>query len=263
MSIFTDCPSCKRQFRLHAQHLSAAAGQVRCGFCGTQFNALARLRDAPLARSGVPEQAIAEPEFDLPDPEPAEEPHLASHGQSGTPLSTGPEEIPDGLGFEPEPAPGIWSRLLWGLGILLMLAAGAAQAAWFNRDALLQHFPQARPWAKQLCDRLQCQLFQHRDLTRIKVLSRDVRAHPRFQNTLLVNATIANMSSYAQPFPRVRLMLFDTSGRVIAWRDFTPGEYLDASMDVEHGMEPRTPVHFVLEVTGATEGAVSFEFGFL
>jgi len=56
--------------------------------------------------------------------------------------------------------------------------------------------------------------------------------------------------------------LFDTSGRQVAYRDFRPDEYLDESIDIDTGMAPQKPVHFVLEVTGATALAVSFEFAF-
>jgi hypothetical protein len=50
---------------------------------------------------------------------------------------------------------------------------------------------------------------------------------------------------------------------MIASRQFTPEEYLDNSIIIKEGMSPKQPVHFVLEVTGPTEGAVSFEFRFL
>ena len=253
--MFTDCPACGRQFRVQAHHLSAAAGQVRCGFCGRQFDALARLRDKPLphARMELPEALPPEPEFDIPVPGP-------ETAQSHPP---GMDELPVQLLPETEPGTGGRVRLVWGVGVVLLLLAGAAQGAWFNRDALLEHFPQAQPWAKLVCERIHCSLPQFRDLSAIKVINRDVRQHPRYKNSLLVNATIANTSRHTQPFPRIRLVLFDTNGRVVAWRDFDPKEYLDASMNVEHGMAPDVPVHLVLEVTGATKGAVSFEFGFL
>ena len=38
---------------------------------------------------------------------------------------------------------------------------------------------------------------------------------------------------------------------------------LDSSIDIEQGMPVNSPVHFVLEVSGAAEDAVSFEFRFL
>jgi hypothetical protein len=50
---------------------------------------------------------------------------------------------------------------------------------------------------------------------------------------------------------------------MLASRQFNPQEYLDNSIIMNKGMIPNQPVHFVLEVTGPAEGAVSFEFRFL
>jgi len=43
--VFTQCSNCETVFRLSAEVLRAAGGQVRCGNCGEVFNALARLAE--------------------------------------------------------------------------------------------------------------------------------------------------------------------------------------------------------------------------
>ena len=43
--MFTQCPKCETVFKLSAEVLRAAGGQVRCGRCGEVFNALARLAE--------------------------------------------------------------------------------------------------------------------------------------------------------------------------------------------------------------------------
>ena len=43
--MFTQCSKCETVFRLSAEALRAAGGQVRCGRCGEVFNALARLAE--------------------------------------------------------------------------------------------------------------------------------------------------------------------------------------------------------------------------
>jgi len=43
--MFTRCPACHTVFRITAETLRAAHGQVRCGHCGTQFDALERLME--------------------------------------------------------------------------------------------------------------------------------------------------------------------------------------------------------------------------
>ncbi|HVC00994.1 MAG TPA: DUF3426 domain-containing protein [Steroidobacteraceae bacterium] len=45
--MYTQCPHCETIFRLSAEALRAASGQVRCGRCGEAFSALARLAERP------------------------------------------------------------------------------------------------------------------------------------------------------------------------------------------------------------------------
>jgi predicted Zn finger-like uncharacterized protein len=45
LKLFTQCSKCETVFKLSAEVLRAAGGQVRCGNCGEAFNALARLAE--------------------------------------------------------------------------------------------------------------------------------------------------------------------------------------------------------------------------
>lgn len=47
--MFTRCPACHTLFRITAETLRAAHGQVRCGRCGTQFDALEHLMERAVA----------------------------------------------------------------------------------------------------------------------------------------------------------------------------------------------------------------------
>jgi len=271
--MFTDCPDCSRQFRINAAQLSAAEGLVQCGFCGRHFNALTRLRDAPLpVPAGVPSSMEPEPEFNIPGAaEGAVQPFMADPGKTTAPTPR-PVEIHisgplfDATDAEVEesepPRSSPMRRLFWSVFILVLVVAVLLQVAWFQRDAILERYPKLTPWARRICELVQCDLIRHRDLSAIKLINRDVREHPRFENALLVNATMSNQSQTRQPYPNVQLVLFDTNGDQIAYRDFRPEDYLDSSIDILDGMAPGVPVHFVLEVTGPTAGAVSFEFNF-
>ena len=44
--MYTECPDCQTRFRVTAGALRAAHGTVRCGRCGSAFDALVRLSDA-------------------------------------------------------------------------------------------------------------------------------------------------------------------------------------------------------------------------
>ena len=151
----------------------------------------------------------------------------------------------------------------WTTATLVALVVIVAQLAWFNRDRVLLKYPEVLPYAKRLCAEFGCQLIRQKDVSKIKLVNRDVRLHPTYQDTLLVNAAMKNELSIRQPYPKVQLTLFDTSGSLLGHREFVPNDYLDSSIEIEKGMPIDSPVYFVLEVSGPTAGAVSFEFRFL
>jgi predicted Zn finger-like uncharacterized protein len=390
--MFTVCPKCTKQFRLYAEQIAAASGQVRCGFCNAQFNALDHLHDEPLSNETIskitpPEPKLGqelviepvselpkyeeseldesenkslktpdeshseqlsevEPEFDIPDYDEPEilippdngllntidennsEDILAVDDQSKiseleqheesqfdqdliisnnaenseVELDTAIHEIgvdaaaeankiqikdevyredrPDPIESEDrethydfpdadeilseEPTKRRWiPTLFWTSACFVGLIVITLQLAWFNRDLVSMKYPQVTPYIKQVCNELDCRILRHRDTQAIKLVNRDVRLHPNYQDTLLVNATMNNELSVHQPYPRVQLTLFDTSGALLGHRKFIPSDYLDESIDLDKGMPINIPVHFVLEVSGPTAGAVSFEFRFL
>ncbi len=172
-------------------------------------------------------------------------------------------DIPDELREKPPAKRSLLATMCWGFGALLLLIIITTQLAWFNRDELLLRYPQLDPVARKICDRLQCEILRYKDISSIKLLNRDVRNHPLYEGSLLVNATMANKSETIQPFPLIQLALFNPGGDVIGYREFKPEEYLDDSINIPAGMMPESPIHFVLEVGGPTEGAVSFDFHFL
>ena len=295
--MYTTCPSCARQYRIRAEQLSVAEGEVRCGFCGEQFNALKLLSDEPLAglaevmlsaapediqgsefadvkigeMEETPEELLEpEPQFDIPESidsklsgvdedENVEEVDLDEVNTV--------EEIPGDLPavlLEGQQAPrNLFISLFWGIGSLLLTITVVTQLAWFNRDYILREYPEWLPEVKQVCEYFNCDLLRHRNINAIRLVNRDVRLHPVYSDTLLVNATISNHSVNIQPFPHIQLTLFDIGGEMVAFREFNPSEYLDNSITIEEGMKPNQPVHLVLEVAGPTENAVSFEFRFL
>lgn len=273
--MFVRCPACLTQFRIRAEHLSAAAGRVRCGACGQAFDAVGRLSDQPLPPAStdtVP--VISEPDtgesldFNLSserpgsladDTAPADDdmPHISSQIGGDEPASD-----MDWPGLEEdEPRSRYTGR--WLVVALLLMVTLAGQATWFHRDTVYEYFPRFIPWVERLCERLQCQVYRQRQPAAFELINRDVRVHPVYEDALLVNATIANRADTRQPYPLIQLALFDTNGRPLGYREFAPNEYLDASLPVSAGMPPDTPIHVVLELSAPAEGAVSFEFGFL
>lgn len=292
--MITDCPSCSRQFRIYAWQLTAAKGVVQCGFCGEQFNALERLRDYPLVGDDKNQVSVShddeldEPQFKIPgenqdlDPKESQivDPHQnltnvdnEYYGEAQDSIATdaikpqstdllSEDEVLELLVISDEKR-SPWSSFFWVSSIVLLLVMVAIQLTWFNRDWILTNKPEYLPFAKKVCERIECELVRERDLSSIVLVNRDVRDHPRYVNTLLVNATIENQSEIIQPFPDLRMVLYDTEGEISGYRIFKPLEYLDPSISIEDGMFVNAPVHIILELTGATDVAVSFEFKFI
>jgi predicted Zn finger-like uncharacterized protein len=95
-SLFTQCSKCETVFRLSAEVLRSAGGQVRCGRCGEVFNAVARLAEEATAfaagessleleaRADHILQAPAEPAATA-DAVPADSPEPAANAEFGEP----------------------------------------------------------------------------------------------------------------------------------------------------------------------------------
>ena len=146
---------------------------------------------------------------------------------------------------------------------VLLLVALAGQYVWFEPRDLVSRFPQAAGVVDHFCRYAGCILPPRSDPTRIQILNRDVRAHPRFEGALLVRATISNAAPWPQPFPRLRFRLYDVNGATIASRIFQPREYLSETPSPDAELAPAQPLQVALELLAPEETAVSFEFSFL
>ncbi|MDX1434977.1 MAG: DUF3426 domain-containing protein, partial [Gammaproteobacteria bacterium] len=87
--------------------------------------------------------------------------------------------------------------------------------------------------------------------------------HPRYEGVLQIKATLVNVASFRQPYPKLRFTLFNVNGQTIATRTFEPAEYLGEPLAAGERLPPRTPFQVMLDLLAPEEAAVSFEFEFL
>lgn len=285
--MYTRCPHCETVYRISAAELRKAHGEAACGSCGRRFSALDELEDdlealteaaadhgqsfagsaaspdsttrAPAAYASAqpPEPWEALPPVRGPAADLAPEDRSRGETEAGADS----DELPFPLILDaPTRRRRSWP---WAVAAFVLALALAAQAAWYNLEPITRRLPQVQPWVQWACHQLGCELPVVRDLEAIRLLNRDVREHPRFQQALLVNATLVNSAAFSQPFPVIQLSLYNHQGGLLARRSFQPVEYLDRSVDQSRGMAAGQPVHVVLEIAGAVEEAVGFEFGFL
>ncbi|MDZ7751653.1 MAG: zinc-ribbon and DUF3426 domain-containing protein [Gammaproteobacteria bacterium] len=265
---YTRCPHCRTVFRVHPEELPAA-GSMRCGNCLKPFAVGEHLMDElpatptaagawPEAEGDTPEPPIAVEAAPVAPFELAEEPDAAAT----LPASLAADTEVDG-----RPRSG-WRALMGLLLAALLLGLLGGQAVVFHPGAVAEVAPQLAPLVERLMP-LRRELLArggdedavpYRDLTRIELLSRDVRSHPAIADALFARAVMANTAGLPQPFPAIGFTLFDVNGATLASREFRPEEYLGRPPPPV--MTPHQPYQFTLSLVAPKLDAVSFEFTF-
>ena len=278
--MFTRCPHCQTVYRVTPSQLNAADGRVRCGHCGTVFDAGETLSDdlqtlAPGATGPDMVAADEAPAADTQAPSEADaaEPAPADLSGEDTAAETAPPAALAGdTVTQPPPAieddlqtllaPPRRGRLLrWTALIALLTLLLAGQYAWFMRDQLAQS-PQLRPWVERMCAQFGCHLALRKDLNQLRLLSRDVVVNPNNHGVLLVNATMVNTAPFTQAYPTLEITLSNERGERTAMRRFRPQEYLPSGTDIAAGMPSDTPVNIRLELVNPDDTVASYQFAF-
>lgn len=209
MSLVTRCPTCGTAFRVLPGQLSARAGRVRCGKCGTVFDGIAAL----VEQGEEPLLIEPSPQLGLFDP----------RRPQSQPAAAGDEEpLPAFMAERPAPRRALW----WTLSVLATLAL-SAQAAYQYRAELAATAPAARPSLEAACRLAGCRLGLPRQLKLLSIDSYEVRADPRREGIIMLTAAIRNRAIFAQDYPALHFALTDESSRPLTSRVVTPGEYLD------------------------------------
>lgn len=208
MSLVTRCPTCRTAFRVLPGQLSARGGRVRCGKCGAVFDGIASLveqGEEPLLLEPSPQLGLFDPRRPQPQPEADDE-----------------EPLPAFMAERPAPRRALW----WTLLALAALAL-AAQAAHQYRAELAATVPAARSSLEAACRLLGCRLTLPRHLKYLSIDSYEVRADPRREGFIMLNAVIRNRAVFPQDYPALHFALTDESSRPVTSRVLTPGEYLE------------------------------------
>ena len=268
--MYLTCPNCETVYAVRAVMLRDGQGEVRCGTCRLIFNALDSLSDElPAARTPALPSTPATPSASAPASTAAarddEAQRLAvAKTIADSSLSTAlTQSLRDDLdGLHETSAPIVRHTGLWLAALLGLLSLGF-QYLWFAPEDLARRFPQLQSQVESFCMTAGCMARAERAPELIRMLGRDVRAHPRYEGALLVSATFSNAATWAQPFPGLRFSLYDVNGRTIAARTFTPAQYLAGVLPVDAALPPGQAVQVALEMLAPEEAAVSFEFTFL
>lgn len=212
MSLITRCPTCATAFRVLPGQLSARQGRVRCGKCGAVFDGIAALVESgnePLLLEPSPQLGL----FD-PSRRPAQRPPAGDE-----------EPLPAFMAEDIRPRR---RALWWTLSVLAALAL-AAQAAYHFRSEVAAGLPAARAPLQEACRWLRCEVPLPRQLKLLSIDSYEVRADPRREGVIVLDAVIRNRAPFPQEYPSLQFALTDDASRHLVRRVLSPREYLDAS----------------------------------
>jgi predicted Zn finger-like uncharacterized protein len=265
--MYTQCPECLSVFSVDARTIAQAHGFVMCGHCGAGFDCISTLADQlppePFHELPAHEPGVEPPRVELaiyrPAPEAPEEPKqeddpLRSLDREFANLVITPRFARDRRADRPR-------RWPWITACLLLLLGLTTQLAWALRETLISD-PNTGPVLRQACAMLQCQLPPVRDVSKLRLLARDVQTHPTVPGALLISATLRNDAAFTQPWPVVTIRLSDGNGKVIAMRRLNPSEYLDDTDALHRGLAPGANSALVFEVEDPGHQAVAFDLGF-
>lgn len=288
----TTCPECRTVFRVSQEHLGLRRGLVRCGKCNAVFNAydtlLAELEEAPIPAppEGLPDRqplidALSDdttlPQLSIPAwrPEmPALQAEAFAPAVSTKPAAAEPAEKPAGetpesilLSELPNRQPvaqsslPLWTTLLYGLGIGLLILLLALQLAYFLRAELAAALPQSRYVLESLCASLACEVPLPRQLTKQAIVASNLEHDPEQKSRVRLTFLLANRTGQAQAWPQVSLTLTDVREAPVARKLFPPEVYLPKDADIRAGMPAGSEREVRLELDIGNLAATGFALG--
>ncbi|WP_251358778.1 zinc-ribbon and DUF3426 domain-containing protein [Kangiella sp. TOML190] len=226
-TFLTHCPHCKSVFKLRKEHLEMAEGHVRCGSCHSLFLATDSLVSMEQESQKT---AMAE------DVEQASEKLVEKAFDD---LVDAPELTIEPAKPKPEARPIPWKGLFYGLSSVILLSCAFWYLyLWPNRMALSQD-KAWRPLLQASCSIFGCQV---PSLQRIELfVVSAIEVSPKVKGQQEVSMLLKNTADFAQPFPKVKVVLSDIKGGQFTTPVFTPAQYLP---EVNHNtlIEPNQTV---------------------
>lgn len=147
-----------------------------------------------------------------------------------------------------------WRGVLIGLAIVLM----TAQVIWYLLPSWISD-PEKRWLPEQVCAIAGCKLEPLRDLTQLLLTNVVVRAHPEHPEVRQIDLLLVNSGTFDQAFPDIEITFSTPAGDRVAWKRFTPAQYLAGEMKNATAIPRKTPVRISLEVTDPGTLAYAYE----
>ena len=236
--MYTQCSNCNAIFRVSMKEVTSAQGELRCGECDHIFNAMDTLS------STLPDDINT-----LGNSDDASTPHIAPS------LNKRPEQTNTHDSFTPNKM----RKYMFLIGLLLTLLLLMQVLHSFRNT--LAHYPLTSGITRTFCKVTGCEITPQRAPTKIKIISRNVYAHPNEAGSLIISASLKNQASHQQPLPLVEVSFLNKKGDVFALSRFRPEVYLHNRKNKL--FESNETIIFRLKIADPGPEAVRFKFKFL
>ncbi len=140
--------------------------------------------------------------------------------------------------------------------VALVLIAG--QVVWYLLPSWISD-PEKRWLPEQVCEVVGCKLEPLRDLSQLLLTNVVVRAHPDRPEIRQIDLLLVNSGTFDQAFPDIEITFSTPAGDRVAWKRFTPVQYLAGDMTNATAIPRKTPVRISLAVTDPGTLAYSYE----
>jgi predicted Zn finger-like uncharacterized protein len=149
----------------------------------------------------------------------------------------------------------------WSVSAFLLVAALAGQMVSSQWYELGQNYA-LRPWLERICDTFPCTLSPMADLQALRSDSLVVRSHAEIANALNVTLIFRNESAFDQVLPVLNLHFMNADNELIAARQFTPDEYLPATLADMAVLPAGAPVQVSFDIIDPGIEAINYEVSF-
>ena len=232
-TFLTNCPHCKSVFKLRKEHLEVASGHVRCGNCHSLFLATDSLvsleKENQKAQMSDTVEEAEEQVVSKSIPELTQIDH-SDHYQLE-------------VGDEPEEAKDKSHLIKWSFygiaSLILLYLAFWFLYLWPNKNTLAQD-DGWRPIYQVSCSLFGCQLAPRQNIKQYRVNAIEVNITPGGQKE--VSMVLKNVANFAQPYPKIKVILSDIKGKQYPSPVYKPQYYLP---EVNHNdlIKPNQSVH--------------------
>lgn len=299
VSAITQCPHCSAKFRVRPEQVKLHAGLVRCGACRGIFDAVEHLIEGSLppmppmheAVDGASPQTIVQgmpamtAERDDAALNASANEVKAINGAAGGAIganddpSANADPVVRNLDADAQDANAAkathdlnnyrWraptqvesrgARWTYAVASLVATLLLAGQCAYFFRDELVSHVPQAAPYVAMACEQIGCRVEPPKRTESLGFVGADLAADPAHKGLLIFTTTLRNTGARTVAFPHLVVSLDGLGGELVVRRVFSPTEYAPATANLAHGLDGGAEVEIKLYLDASQVNIVGFK----